>query len=443
MEPSEKLFENPAWRDLADWRTLLVPHYQTARRMLGVATNPCLWPADDHLRAIADDLGYGESFRPTQVGVFFGNDDQHPGEPVPDPFFGGRGPDRAVCRHCGGCMVGCRYNAKNTLVKNYLYFAEKNGAAIQPEADVRQIRPLPSGQPDGARYEIVTRTSTARFGARGRRIRARNIVLSAGALGSLGVLFRSRNSGALPDLSPRLGTMVRTNSEALLGVTARGNEVDYSEGIAITSIFQADDVTQIEPVRYPDGSSFIKLLAAPMLKAGRNTPARLLNILGKLLLNPADHLLRTKLLPGWARHTTILLVMQTTNNLMRVKPGRSLYTVFKRGLVAEHDDNATIHAQIAIGNHVARTLGKHINGIPQAPLHESLLNMPTTAHILGGVPFGRCAEDGVIDLNCEVHNYPGLYVIDGSMMPANPGVNPSLTITALAEYAMSQVPSNT
>ncbi len=444
MKPSDKLFEAPAWRDLADWKTVLEPHYETARRMLGITTNPRLWPADEHMRQIADELGQGISFRPTEVGVFFGDRNRSSGETVPDPFFGGEGPDRAACQHCGGCMVGCRYNAKNTLVKNYLYFAEKNGAEVRPETDVRYIRPLPADQPDGAQYEIVCRKSTAWLDRRDQLVRARNVILSAGVLGTLGILFRSRDeAGTLPDLSPRLGEMVRTNSEALLGVTARAGDVDYSEGVAITSIFQADDVTQIEPVRYPDGSGFIRLLAAPMIQAGDHIFGQLLKIMGKVLRRPLDHVLRVKLLPGWARRTTILLIMQTEDNLMRIKPGRSVYTAFRRGLIAEHDPDATIHAQIEIGNKVAHMLAGRVNGIPQAPVHESLLNMPTTAHILGGCPMGRSAANGVIDLNCEAFNYPGLYVVDGSIMPANPGVNPSLTITALAEYAMSHIPLKT
>jgi cholesterol oxidase len=439
MKPSDKLFEAPAWRDLADWKTVLEPHYQTARRMLGVTTNPRLWPADDTLHAVADDLKRGDTFRPVEVGVFFGDDTQ-PGEPVPDPFFGGEGPDRATCRHCGGCMVGCRYNAKNTLVKNYLYFAEKNGAQVRAEAQVSAIRPLPDGQPDGARYEITTTRATALVWKRPRRVRARNVILAAGVLGTLDLLYRCRDDlRTLPDISPRLGTLVRTNSEALLGVTARDDSINYADGVAITSIFQADDITQVEPVRYPVGSGFIKLLAAPMIDAGSSVPVRFLKTLAATLRHPLDHLLKAKLLPRWARHTTILLVMQTEDNLMRLRPGRSVFTLFRRGLVAEHDANATIHAQIEIGHRVAKDFARRANGIPQAALHETLLNMPTTAHILGGCPMGRSAADGVIDVNGEVFNYPGLYVVDGSIMPANPGVNPSLTITALAEYVMSHI----
>ncbi|MBI5957372.1 MAG: GMC family oxidoreductase [Chloroflexi bacterium] len=440
MKPSDTLFDAPAWRDLADWKTVLSPHYVTARRMLGVTPNPRLWPADHTLKAIADELGRGETFRPADVGVFFGEPEQA-GQTVPDPYFGGDGPDRAGCLHCGGCMVGCRYNAKNTLVKNYLYFAEKWGVEIRAEAQVTEIRPLPAGQPDGARYEIIYRRSTALFGPSLRRVRTRNVVLAAGVIGTLRLLFHCRDAArTLPDLSPRLGDLVRTNSEALLGVTSRSGDTRYSDGLAITSIFQADDITQIEPVRYPDGSSFIKLLAAPMIEAGRSIPGRILKIAGQIVRHPLDFV-RSKLLPGWATKTTILLVMQSEDNLLRLRPGRNLFTLFRRGLVAEHDPQRTVHAQIDIGHTVTRRFAERVNGIAQAPLHESILNMPTTAHILGGCPFGRSADEGVIDLSCQVFGYPGLYVVDGSIMPANPGVNPSLTITALAEYAMSQIPA--
>jgi cholesterol oxidase len=443
MRPGDALFENPAWRDLADWKTILEPHYATARRMLGVVSNPRLWPADETLRAIADELGYGATFRPTEVGVFFGADGQPPGVPVPDPYFGGAGPDRAPCVHCGGCMVGCRHNAKNTLVKNYLYFAEQQGAEVRAEATVTAIIPLPAGQPDGARYEVAYRPSTAWLRAHQQRVRARHVALAAGALGTVELLLRCRDEiRTLPALSPCLGTRARTNSEALLGVTRRNGSVDDSQGVAISSIFQADAVTQIEPVRYPPGSDFIKLLSAPVINAGGHIAGRALRIALAALRHPVDFLGRTKLLPGWARRTTILLVMQTEDNLMRLRRGRSLYALFRRGLVAEHDAAATIRAQLPIGHQIARAMARRVDGIPQAAVHESLLNMPTTAHILGGCPFGRSAADGVINLQCEVFNYPELYVVDGSIMPANPGVNPSLTITALAEYAMSHIPEN-
>jgi cholesterol oxidase len=321
LEPREELFSAPAWRDLADWKTLLRPHYDTAKRMLGVTTNPKLWQADAVLQEIAVELGRGDTFRPTQVGVFFGEE----GKTVPDPYFGGEGPERAGCQHVGACMVGCRNNAKNTLVKNYLYFAEKWGAQIRAETQVNDIVPLADDQADDARYEIAYHSSTAWFAQPTQRVRARNIVLSAGVLGTLDLLFRCRDvTRTLPNLSPRLGDLVRTNSEALLGVLNRDRRADFSQGLAITSIFQADDNTNIEPVRYPAGSSLMLFLtAAPLIEAGSNVFTRLLKILWTTLRHPLDFI-NARFLPPTARRTTILLVMQTKDNLMSKKSAATL-----------------------------------------------------------------------------------------------------------------------
>jgi cholesterol oxidase len=436
MIPDEKLFAAPAWRHLADWETILRPHYDTARHMLGVTLNPRLWPADAALKEIADEMGMGRTFQPTEVGAFFGE----PGKEVPDPFFGGEGPPRAGCIHCGGCMVGCRHNAKNTLVKNYLYFAEKQGAQVWPECEVRDIRPLPEGQPDGARYEVSYRSSTAWLSRPERRVRARNVILSAGALGTLRLLFRCRDvTRSLPNISPRLGDLVRTNSEAVLGATNRRFTTDYSEGIAITSIFKADAVTQIEPVRYPAGSDLMRLLAAPLVGSGDNILVRFLKSAAEVFLHPLDFV-KAHILPGWARRSTILLVMQTEDNRIKLRLGRSLFTLFRRNLVSLPDEEQTIPSQIDVGHEVTRAFARKTDAVPLGSINEGLFNIPLTAHILGGCPFGRDDQEGVVDLNCQLHNYPGLYAVDGSIVPANPGVNPSLTITALAEYAMSCVP---
>jgi cholesterol oxidase len=435
MEPSDELFAAPAWHHLADWKRVLRPHYDTARCMLGVAPNPRQWPADDLLREIAGELGQQHTFQPTTVGTFFGE----PGVEMPDPYFGGAGPPRSGCTHCGGCMVGCRHNAKNTLVKNYLYFAERWGAVVQPEADVREIWPLRGEQPDGARYEVRYRSSTAWARAPLKRVRARNVVVAAGTLGTMRLLFRCRDTiRSLPRISQRLGDMVRTNSEALLGVTSRSRKTDYSTGIAITSIFHADPVTTIEPVRYPAGSDLMRFLSGPLIETG-SLFERLRASVADLLRRPLDFM-RTHVLPGWARRTTILLVMQTEDNRIRLRLGRSPLTLLRRGLVSQPDVERSIPAKIAIGHQVTRRFAEKIGGIPSGTINEALLNIPMTAHILGGCPFGRDHHDGVVDLDCQVHNYPGLYVVDGSIVPANPGVNPSLTITALAEYAMSCLP---
>lgn len=441
MQPDDRLFDNPAWRHLADWKSLLLPHYDTARRMLGVAPNSWFGPSDEILQEIARELGSDGTFRPTQVGVLFAGEGTSPGDEVPDPYFGGSGPQRRACTYCGACMVGCRENAKNTLMKNYLYFAEKWGAEIRAEAEAHDVRPLPGGQPDGARYEVAYHSTTSWLSHAETRLRGRNVVFSAGTLGTLKLLFHCRDvSRSLPDISPRLGDLVRTNSESLMGVSSREHSVDYSKGIAITSVFMADPVTAIEPVRYPDGSSLMRFLSGPLVETTGGALSHFLQGLWKILTHPLDFL-RTHILPGWARYSTIVLVMQTEDNFVRMRPGRDIFTFFRRGLVTTIAQEHPIPTHIDIGHQVTRSFARRVNGIPAASVNESLLNIPMTAHILGGVPFGRDAEEGVVGLDCQVHKYPGLFVADGAIMPANPGVNPSLTITALAEYAMSLVPT--
>jgi cholesterol oxidase len=436
IEPDEHLFAAPSWKHLNDWKSELRPHYETARKMLGVARNPRLWPADDVCKGIAESLGRGHTFESLPVGVFFGKEN----ETVEDPFFDGEGPARTGCNYCGGCMVGCRYNAKNTLPKNYLYLAEKRGAQVIPEVMAKDILPLPAGQTDGARFEVTYASSTAFLFKPEKRLRARNVIVSAGTIGTLGLLFRCREvTRSLVRLSPTLGDRVRTNSENILGVTARGRQVDYSKGIAITSIFSADEVTRVEPVRYSDGQSFIRVLTAPLIDGVSNLPMRLLKTLW-IILSRFKDFLYAKFFSNWARYTTILLVMQTEENLTRIRLGRSLFTFGRRGLVIRHEKEHSAES-LSLANKVTHAFADKVGGIPQAAFTDSLFNFPTTAHLMGGVPFGRNAEEGVIDLDFQVFNYPGLYVVDGSVMPANPGVNPSLTITALAEYAMSKVPN--
>lgn len=445
LEPDDRLFSAPSWKHLNDWKKELRPHYDTARKMLGVTPNPRLWKADETCKAIAEEFGYGETFSPTEVGVFFGKEDVT----VPDPYFGGAGPERVGCNFCGGCMVGCRFNAKNTLDKNYLFFAEKNGAEIIAEVKVTNIipptpDPLPTGgrqrtNADSAHFEVVYRRSTSPL-SRSVSVQARNVVVSAGTLGTLDLLFRCRDlTGSLPLLSPRLGDRARTNSENILGVTARSHEVDYSKGIAITSIASVDDVTRIEPVRYSDGSSFIRTLTAPLIDSQGNIPVRILKTLWEIVRHPWDFLYG-KVFSRWARYTTILLVMQTEENLTRVRLGHSIFTFGHKGLVIR-PEKEHVASNLTLASRVTRLFSEKTNGIPATAFTDSLFNFPTTAHLMGGVPFGRDDQEGVIGLDYQVHNYPGLYVVDGSIMPANPGVNPSLTITALAEYAMSKVPA--
>jgi cholesterol oxidase len=430
--PSEETFATPAWNQNVKWGEVLRPHYETAKRMLGVARNPKLWKADHILKQMADEIGRGHTFRATDVGAYFGE----ASVTVSDPYFGGEGPVRAGCKHCGGCMVGCRYNAKNTLPKNYLYFAEKNGAEIKAEVEVTDVRP--SSMVTNARYEVIYRSSTSLL-KREQIVYARNVIFSAGVMGTVKLLLNLRDvKKSLPQLSERLGHMVRTNSEALLGSLARTSEINYSEGVAISSIYNQDEITRVEPVRYPDGSSLMRFLAAPLIDTDVSVPVRILKFFGWALTHPIDFA-KALVLPGWAHNVTILLVMQHADNRMRFRIGRSGFTLFRRGIVAEGEPGYEIHAQVKGSHELTREFAKRTNGIALGSLGENLLGLPTTAHILGGAPIGKDASEGVVNENFEVHHYGGLYIIDGSIMPANPGVNPSLTITALAEYAMSKI----
>jgi len=439
--PTDETFETPAWNKPKKWGEILKPHYETARRMLGVARNPKLWKADEVLRQMAAEMGAEETFRATEVGAYFGE----PGVTVADPYFDGQGPDRAGCQHCGGCMVGCRHNAKNTLPKNYLYFAEKLGVEIFSESEVTDVRPLtvdrrPSSvhSPSSALYEITFQRPTSLF-IRNQVVMAKRVIFSAGVMGTMSLLLNLRDvKKTLPDLSSRLGDVVRTNSEALLGGLARKSDVNYSEGVSISSIFNIDQDTRVEPVRYPNGSSLMRFMAAPLIDVDVPVFVRLLRFLGWILTHPIDFS-KAMFLPGWAHNTTILLVMQHVDNRMKFRIGRSLFTLFRTGMVAEEEPGYKINARVEGSHEVTRDFARRTKGIPLGSIGENLLGLPTTAHILGGAPIGVNADEGVVDENFQIHNYPGLHIIDGSIVPANPGVNPSLTIAALAEYAMSKV----
>jgi len=445
--PADETFATSAWNQNLRWGEVLRPHYEVAKKMLGAAPNPKFWKADQILRQMADEICMGHTFRATDVGAYFGKE----GVTVADPYFGGEGPTRAGCNHCGGCMVGCRHNAKNTLPKNYLYFAEKYGAEIKAEVEVIDVRPWGiedqqsavngrSSMVENARYAVTYQSSTSPL-KRKHTVYARNVIFSAGVIGTMKLLLNLRDvKKSLPGLSRRLGHMVRTNSEALLGSLARTADVNYSEGVAISSIYNHNEITRVEPVRYPDGSSLMRFLAAPLIDTDVSVPMRILKFLGWMLSHPIDFA-KALILPGWAHNVTILLVMQHADNRMRFRMGRSGFTLFRRGLVAEEEPGYRIHAQVQGSHELTREFARRTNGVPLGSLGENLLGLPTTAHILGGAPIGRTAEDGVVNEKFEVHHYEGLYIIDGSIVPANPGVNPSLTITALAEYAMSRLES--
>ncbi|WP_374688982.1 GMC oxidoreductase [Promineifilum sp.] len=437
--PPQRFFEADEWAHLADWEAELMPHYHTANRMLGTAPNPCFWPADHTLQAIAEDLGQADTFEATGVGIYFGER----GITVQDPFFDGDGPTRTGCIHCGGCMVGCRHNAKNTLDKNYLYLAEKYGAAVLAESNVQGIRPLYGERPGGARYEVTYHKITDWTRKRQGSVLARNVVLSAGVVGTVDLLLKCRDDDkTLPLVSRMLGEQVRSNSEALMGVTARDRMQDFSQGVAITSHFWADDVTSVEPVRYPPGSSFMRSLIWPLAgygSEGHGLGGRLWASVKHFFRQPGDFL-HTRFLPHWAERDTVLLIMQTVENKMKLRRGPSLRLGLRRGVYTERDPEEPIPTCVVAGSDVVNRFAEKVNGVPWVGMND-LLNIPNTAHILGGCPMGADAKTGVVDIDQQVFNYPGLYVADGSVVPANLGVNPSLTIAAMTERAMSRIPA--
>jgi cholesterol oxidase len=386
--------------------------------------NPRLEAGDRALGKIAEELGKADRFGPTTTAVFFGE----PERTVPDPYFGGQGPDRAGCIFCGGCMVGCRYNAKNTLDKNYLHLAERIGVRIQAESEAVDVRPI--GREDGAGgYEVAWRSSTRVFGKRG-RVTSRGVVFAGGVLGTVKLLARLKAT-SLPRLSERIGQDVRTNSESLMGVMTFDRETKFSDGVAIGSILQFDDHSFVEPVRYPSGSGFWRLFMAPVAH-GANVATRLLRMLGDLALHPVRNF-RVYFVRNWAEKTQILLFMRTLNSTLRLRQGPF-------GLQTVRDRGPGPTAFMPEAKELAERYAREVNGKAMVLLSETVLGIPTTAHIMGGATMGKDRADGVVDRNNRMFGYENLYVCDGSVMPANPGVNPSLTIAALAERAMSKIP---
>ncbi len=439
VDPDEKMYEVGNWSELNDWKSALDPHFKTAKRMLGHTISPSITEADKIMRSVAEKMGRESTFKNLPVGVYFGTQ----GVEVDDPFFNGEGPRRSGCTYCGGCMIGCKENAKNTLPKNYLYFAEKLGVEIQPESQVTEISQVKGGVESGARYRIRYHNTRRVIRSGNAEVYATNVIVAAGVIGTLNLLLHCRDgSRTLPELSVRLGENVRTNSEALLGVTDLVPDSNHTEGIAISTVFHADDVTHIEPFRFPEGSSFMyRLLGMPMIEAGNSGVAHRLWLLLAAVIRHPWSFIKSKFDPSWGRRTFGILLMQTEDNLMSVKLGRSLQTLFRLGLTSDRGAEKQVPAEIPIGHQVVRAMAEEIDGLPMGNIVEGALNASMTAHILGGCLMGSNDAEGVVNKKLEVFNYPGLYVVDGSIIQANPGLNPTLTITAMAEYAMSRIPA--
>jgi cholesterol oxidase len=437
--PPAAFFRDPQWADIADWRSELAPHYETASRMLGMVTNPCDGPVEEIMRQTADDLGVGNTFRKTPVGVFFGK----PGERVADPYFGGIGPDRTGCTLCGNCMVGCRVGAKNTLVKNYLALAEGLGATIEPLRTVVAVEPIDDNHRE-AGYRVTTEVTGAWVRKGRRTVTASQVVLAAGAWGTQRLLHRMSQEGRLGDLSPRLGELTRTNSEALGGaMTVRvPRDVDLTKGVAITSSFHIDDDTHVENVRYGKGSNAMGLLATILVEGGGSMP-RPLRFLAQSFRHPSAFL-RALSVRHWSERTVIALVMQSRDNSLTVSARRR-----RRGgvgLTSKQGHGEPNPTWIPSGHRAIRQLASRLQertnvpALPAGSLSE-IVDVPLTAHFLGGAIIGSDPTTGVVDPWHRVWNYPGLHVVDGAAVSANPGVNPALTITAQAERAMSFWPN--
>lgn len=421
--PLDGFFNSGSWNGLADWKSELDESYQKAKCMLGATPNPRLEKGDEILKEIGNEIGRSNHFAPTDVAIYFGNIKEKT-----DPYFEGKGPLREPCTFCGGCMTGCRYNAKNTLDKNYLYFAGKNGAKIIAESEVYLIDHVHQGNSNEG-YEVFFKSTTSFFKGKS-SYTAKSVIFAGGVMGTVRLLLKLKNT-TLPYLSDKIGEDIRTNSESLLGVTTFNKSTVFSDGIAIGSILKTDDKTSIEPVRYSSGSGFWRLLMAPSVQ-GENFIIRIIRILMDLIKSPIQNI-KGIFVRDWAAKTQILLFMQTVNSKLKFK--NSIF-----GLRSVYSSGKLPSAFIPAAKELAGRFAKKSDGKTFALLTESIAGIPTTAHILGGAVMGKDHTEGVIDSNNKVFGYENLYVCDGSMISANPGVNPSLSIAAITERAMSKIP---
>jgi cholesterol oxidase len=435
-KPQDAFYADPQWAHITDWRAELAPYYDQAQRMLGVVRNPTMTPSDVVMRQVAEEMGVGHTFSLTPVGVFFGREDRkEPGCEVGDPYFGGAGPSRRGCTECGECMTGCRHNAKNSLVKNYLYLAERAGAVVHPETTVVAVRPAGGG------YAVDTvRTGSWRARRTARTFTAGQVVFAAGTWGTQQLLHRMRAQGVLPKISARLGVLTRTNSEALGGALTRlrsRKEHDFTQGIAITSSIHPDPSTSIEPVRYGKGSNAMGLLSTLMTDGGGKLP-RGVKWLAAAARHPGQLASFYTGMHHWSERAVIGLTMQALDNSITVRPRRTWLGRIR--LTSKQGHGVPSPTWIPAANEAMRRVASHIGGFPLSSLGE-VVDVPMTAHFLGGCAIGESAQDGVIDPYHRLYGYPGLHVVDGSAISANLGVNPSLTITAQAERAMALWPN--
>ena len=428
--PGPAFFADPQWSAITDWAAELAPYYDQATRMLGVVDNPAMTPSDVIMKQVADDMGAGHTFRMAPVGVYFGDG---PGITRPDPFFGGAGPDRTGCTQCGECMTGCRHNAKNTLPKNYLALAEAAGAVIHPMTTVTAVLPRPSGG-----YAVITRPTGSILGPRRRwrSFTAEHVVFAAGAYNTQRLLLRMRDAGRMPELSPMLGRLSRTNSESILGAVTSSSDADFTRGVAITSSWFPDADTHVEPVRYGKGSNSMGLLQS-VLTVPRPGVARWRTWLGELVRQRSTTV-RLMDVRRWSERTVISLVMQPVDSALTLAGRRGWFGRWR--VTTSQDADRPAPTYLPQAHEVVRRIAHRIDGVAGASVFENL-DAALTAHFVGGCVIGADREHGVVDAYHRVYGYPGLHVVDGSAVTANLGVNPSLTITAQAERAMAMWPN--
>lgn len=423
--PKKSFFESGEWKGLRDWENELAPHYETAKKMLGASKHPYFQRSDEAMLKLAEELGDKNKYEAADVAVYFGK----PGETVDDPYFDGKGPNRTGCIECGACMLGCPNNAKNTLDKNYLYLAQQLGCTILAETEVVDVIPLSKDGNEG--YEIVTKSSTSFLNFSKKKIKTKGVIFSGGVMGTLPLLLKLKNT-SLPNLSDTLGKGIRTNSESLIGVTSFDKKTTFSKGIAIGSIVHIDENRHVEPVKYSEGSGFWRIFMAPMV-SGKTIIGRMFSIMGNWMKHPLSNL-KIYFVDDWSKRTHILLYMESIDSTLSVK--KTLFGTLKTRL----DKGKAPSAFNPKAQEIANKIETIIDGKAMAMITESLLGIPTTAHILGGACMGRNAKEGVIDDKNQVYNYQNMLICDGSMISANPGVNPSLSITAISELAMSHIP---
>jgi cholesterol oxidase len=430
--PPKQFFDAPEWAGITDWAEELAPYYDQATRMLGVVRYPYMpTDVDRAMQAAATEIGRGETFNKAPVGVYFGS----PGVEAEDPYFGGVGPRRTGCISCGNCNIGCGHNAKNKLTTNYLYLAEKLGAQVHELHEVFDLVAL-----EGGGFEVHARhPGWAQRAAHARRhtYTAEQVIVSAHAYGSAKLLHHMQHKGRLTGLSSELGQRARTNSEQLLAVTRTHGEwerdpkkIHITPGsVSITSAVWPDPETSIEPVYWGVGSDIFAFLGTYHQHGEQKHPFE--SWVKEVAKHPIE-VLGNADARHWSERSFVALCMQTTDT--------SIELYWHDGLLRSRPSGTppSVHIPV-IEDFVDRVAKKLDSG--EAAVATEVINRNATAHFLGGIPIGDSSDSGAVDPYLRMFGQPGLHVMDGSVMPANPGVNPSLSITAIVERAMSLWPN--